>query len=162
MKRVNNIYDKVCDLDNIKYMAHKVCLNTKNKMKVDSFENYISEAIISIKDKLENETYIPGKYNLFLIKEPKVRLIMSQNVYDKVVNHLVAEHFLVEVFDSSFIDSSIATRKGKGTHYGLKLVKKYLNEIKCKYDNIYYLKFDIKKYFYNIDHDILKDILKKN
>ena len=161
MKRVNNIYSKVYNLDNIRFMAHKVCLNTKNKKKVDMFETYISEEIIHIKDVLENKKYVPSHYNLFLIKEPKVRLIMSQSIRDKVINHLVAQHFLVEVFDNSFIDSSIATRKSKGTHYGLKLIKKYLNKIKIKHDKIYFLKFDIKKYFYNIDHDVMKEPLRR-
>ncbi len=54
-----------------------------------------------------------------------------------------------------------ATRKNKGTLYGVKLLKKYLNEMKRKYKNFYILKIDISKYFYNIDHDILKKIIKK-
>ena len=160
MKRVNNIYDKICDLDNIMDMAHKVCLNTRNKKKVDRFETFYSEEIIYIKKMLENRSYVCGKYNIFLIKEPKVRLIMSESIRDKIVNHLVSKYFLVDVFDSSFIESNIATREGKGTHYGLSLIKRYLNEIKRDNKEIYYLKVDIKKYFYNIDHVILKRIIR--
>lgn len=159
MKRVNNIYDNICDLNNIMSMSHKVCINTKNKNKVDKYELYLTEHLIDIKNLLSNKTYKIGKYNIFLIREPKLRLIMSQSIADKVVNHLVAKYFLVDVFDKSFIDSSIATRKGKGTHYGMMLLKKYINEMKKKYDNIYVLKFDIKKYFYNIDHEIVKKII---
>ena len=33
--------------------------------------------------------------------------------------------------------------------------------MKCKYDNFYVLKLDIKKYFYSINHDVLKSILRK-
>lgn len=54
---------------------------------------------------------------------------MSQNITDKVINHLVAKYFLVNVFDKSFIDTNVATRIGKGTNYGLIKVKKYLNEL---------------------------------
>ena len=142
-------------------MAHKVCLNTKNKKKVDLFETYKCEDVIYIKNLLENKNYEPGAYNIFLIHEPKVRLIMSQSIRDKIINHLVAKYFLVDVFDSSFIESNIATRKGNGTHYGLKLIKKYLNEIKKKHKDIYYLKFDIKKYFYNMDHEIVKSLIRR-
>lgn len=84
---------------------------------------------------------------------------MSQNIEDKIINHLVSKFLLVDVFDSTFIDTNIATRVGKGTHYGIRLVKKYLNEMKNK--NFYYLKFDIKKYFYNMEHKIIKEIIRK-
>ena len=85
---------------------------------------------------------------------------MSQSIKDKIVNHLVAKYFLVDVFESSFIDSNVATRKNKGTHYGLSLFKKYLNIMKNKYKCFYILKFDIEKYFYNIDHNIVKELIR--
>ena len=46
-----------------------------------------------------------------------------------------------------------------GADYGIKLIKKYIEKIK-KYGKFYILKLDISKYFYNIDHDILKSMLK--
>ena len=85
---------------------------------------------------------------------------MSQNITDKLINHLVAKYFLVDILDKKFIDTNIATRINKGTHYGLKTTKKYLNEIKNKNKNFYFLKFDISKYFYNIDHNIVKNLIK--
>lgn len=55
---------------------------------------------------------------------------------------------------------NIASRKGMGLSYGSKLLKKYLEKHK-KYDNIYALKIDISKFFYTIDHDVLKNMLIK-
>lgn len=161
MKRVNNIYKNICELDNILEMAHMVCLNTNNKNKVENFNRYISENLFYIKNIVSSKSYNTEKYNIFLIREPKLRLIMSQSIKDKVVNHLCAKYFLVDIFDKSFIDSSVATRKGKGTHYGIKLLKRYLNKIKRNNDNFYILKFDIKKYFYNMDHEIIKELIRK-
>ena len=97
-----------------------------------------------------------------MITDPKYRIVMGQSIEDKIINHLMAEYFLVRTFEKKYIDTMVATRVGKGTSYGIKLLKKYLNEIKKKYDNFYILKVDIKKYFYNIDHDVLKRILKDN
>lgn len=161
MKRVNNIYYKICDLDNIIDFSKIISVRTKNKKKVELFDEYFAENIYKIKDVLCSKKYVPGKYNIFLIYEPKLRLIMSQSIRDKIINHLVAKYFLVDVFDKTLLDCNIATRKDKGTHYGIKLIKKYLNEIKKDNRNFYYLKFDISKYFYNIDHDIVKDLIKK-
>jgi len=160
VKRINNIYDKILDIRKIQNMYdYRIKLNTKNKRKLEKFEyNYVSN-MTYIKNILESKNYKVGRYNIFLIKEPKVRLIMSQNIIDKVINHLVSEYFLVQIFDKTLIDENIATRVGKGTHYGIRLIKKYLNELKDS--EFYILKFDISKYFYNLDHDIIKDLIRR-
>ena len=159
MDKINNFYDEILDLKKIQYIYNKrVKINTKNKSKLEKFENNYVSNMVYIKNILESKTYNPGRYNLFIINEPKVRLIMSQNIIDKIINHVVTEYFLINVFDKSLIEENIATREGKGTHYGIKLLKKYLNELKN--EEFYILKFDISKYFFNIDHDIVKNIIR--
>lgn len=161
MKRVNNIYNRITDINTIiDVYDNEVKKNTKNKIKVEEFDNYYSLNIKEIKEELMSGDYIPGEYNIFFIREPKLRIIMSQSIKDKIINHLVARYFLINVFEKGLIENNIATRKNKGTHYGLKLFKKYLNIMKNRYNNFYILKFDISKYFYNIDHDIVKEILR--
>ena len=97
-----------------------------------------------------------------MITEPKCRIIMAQEIEDKIINHLIAEYVLVKVFENKYVNSMCATRKDKGTLYGIKLLQKYINKLKRENNNIYVLKLDIKKYFYNIDHAILKNIIKRN
>ena len=81
MKRVNNIYDSILDIRIIQKMYNsRVKVNTKNKLKLEKFENNYVSNMIYIKKMLENRSYVPGKYNIFLIKEPKLRIIMSQNM----------------------------------------------------------------------------------
>lgn len=159
MKRVNNIYNKINDIKKIEETYRKVRTNTKNKVKLERFENNYVSNITYIKKVLENKNYIPGKYNIFIIKKPKIRLIMSQNIIDKTINHIISKYFLIDIFDSTFIDQNIATRNNRGTHYGIKLLKKYLNKIKN--NNFYILEFDISKYFFNIDHNIVKKLIRK-
>ena len=114
------------------------------------------EHVINIKNRLESENINLGRYNIFFITDPKFRVIMSQSIEDKIINHLIAKYFLVRVFEPKYIDSMCATRIGRGTSYAINLMKKYLNIMKLKYNDFYILKLDIKKYFYNIDHEILK------
>jgi len=159
MKRINNIYNTIVDIKKIQYIYNKrIKLNTKNKVKLEKFENNYVSNMIYIKNILEEKIYNPGKYNIFIINEPKLRIIMSQNIIDKIINHVVTQYFLINIFDKSLINENIATRKNKGTHYGIKLLKKYLNELKGS--EFYILKFDISKYFFNIDHDIVKNIIR--
>lgn len=84
---------------------------------------------------------------------------MSLSVKDKVINHFLTR-YLLEPRLSKYLDSrNVATRKKMGTDGARKLVLKYINELKINNDKIYVLKLDIKKYFYNIDHDVLKNLL---
>ncbi len=160
MKRKNNLYYDICNLNNIRFIYDtKVKKTTKNKGKILRFDDFYMENIFLIKKVLSNCAYIPGKYNIFLICEPKIRIVMSQNIYDKVINHLVSYYILKPSLLPCLIDQNVATREGKGTDYGIKLFKKYLNKIKLENERFYILKFDISKYFYNIDHQVLKELL---
>ena len=160
MRRLNNLYQDMCNLDNIIDMTEKVLKNTTNKHKVDNFELYKMEYVINIKKRLDERNFNFCRYSIFMITDPKYRIIMDMNMEDKIINHLVSKYILNRVFENKYTDGMVAARIGRGTSYGIKLLKKYLN--KLKNDNFYVLKLDIKKYFYNIDHSILKRILKDN
>ena len=150
----------MCNLDNIIVMTEKVLKNTTNKHKVDNFELYKMEYVINIKKRLDERNFNFCRYSIFMITDPKYRIIMDMNMEDKIINHLVSKYILNKVFESKYTDSMVATRVGRGTSYGIKLLKKYLNKLKS--DNFYVLKLDIKKYFYSMDHEVLKQILSNN
>ena len=54
---------------------------------------------------------------------------------------------------------SYACRKGKGTHKAADRLQYWLRQTERKPERYYYLKMDISKYFYRVDHDILLKIL---
>ena len=85
---------------------------------------------------------------------------MSLPVKDKIINHFITRYSLEKNLSKYLDTRNVATRKNMGTDYAINLVKKYLEINKRKYKKIYCLKIDIKKYFYNIDHGILKKLLK--
>lgn len=161
MKRVGNLYNSVTDIDNIIEMTNKILSRTRNKKKVELFEKHKIEHICNIKRRLDNKDLRFGKYNIFMITDPKTRIVMAEELEDKIINHLIAKYILVKVFENKYTDNICATRVGKGTSYAIKLLRKYINEIKSKHPNFYVLKVDISKYFYRIDHDVLKQTLRE-
>lgn len=159
MKRVGNLYNTVTNIDNIIEMTDRILSRTRNKKKVELFEKHKIEHICNIKRKLDNRDFRFGNYNIFMITDPKARIVMAQELEDKIMNHLIAEYILVKVFEPKYTDNICATKIGKGTRYALKLLREYINAIKKEHDNFYVLKIDISKYFYRIDHNVLKKIL---
>lgn len=161
MKRKNNLYQEICKIENIISAFNEVCRNTKNKKKVQNYKQYKSIYISRIYNVLNNKNYKVGKYNVFTIYEPKERRIVSQNLMDKVINHLVARYILYPVIMPCLIDQNVASRKGKGTKKGLEYAKVYDKKCKIKYKDYYILKFDISKFFASINQEILKEKIKK-
>ena len=161
MKRKNNLYQEICKIENIISAFNEVCRNTNNKKKVQNYKQYKSIYISRICNVLNNKTYKVGKYNVFTIYEPKERRIVSQNLQDKVINHLVARYILYPVVMPCLIEQNVASRKNKGTRKGLESAKMYDTKCKIKYKNYYILKFDISKFFASIDQEILKEKIKR-
>lgn len=161
MKRKNNLYQEICKMENIISAFDEVCKNVKNKNKVQNYKQYKCIYISRIYNILNNKTYEVGKYNVFTIYDPKQRRIVSQNLQDKVINHLVARHILYPSIMPCLIDQNVASRKGMGTHKGLEYAKEYNRKCKIKYKDYYILKCDISKFFASIDKEILKEKLKR-
>ncbi len=156
MKRKGNLYNNMLKIENIISAYNEVCSHTRNKKKVRNYKEYKCIYITRIYNILKNKNYTVGKYNVFTIYEPKKRIIVSQGLQDKVINHLISRQILYPALLPCLIDENVASIKNKGTSYGIKLAKKYHNICKVKYGEYYILKFDISKFFASIDKDILK------
>lgn len=137
---------------------NEVRVNVRNKDKIIKFERFKMEYLVYIYNILNTDSYKGEHYYLFLIKDPKVRLIMSENIIDKIINHYVARYILYNKLNKYLINNNVATRKNMGLDYGIKLLKKMIERNK-KYEKFYFLKLDIYKYFYSIDHNVLKSLL---
>lgn len=148
-------YDDIVSINKIKDVYDGIYKNTCHKAKLVRFELTKTSNIVKIYNTLKNKHYNHFKYNIFIIQEPKYRIIMSELMYDKIVNHLISKYVLIPTLSRKLIEQNVATRTGKGSKEGIRYMKKYINSIKENYDNVYILKCDISKYFYNIDHEIL-------
>ena len=152
MKRKNNTYNRMFLYENILSEYKKVKGSCKNKNEIYNFGLNLNQNLLSALYKLYNNTYEFNKYRIFIIREPKYRLIMSENIEDKIVNHLFSKYVLSDTLDKNLIYSNVATRKNKGSRLAYDLFVKYTNKLIYSNKNIYCLKIDISKYFYNISH----------
>lgn len=161
MKKSLIKYEEILNYDVIEKNYKDVCSKTKHRNKIIKFDLFHSTNINSIYDELRKRKYHHSQYNIFLIKEPKYRIVMSEGIRDKIINHIVSNQFLKPALYPKLIEANVATREGKGTAEAIRLCKKYFIKLMNKYEKFYILKYDISKYFYNIDHDILKQKLRE-
>ncbi len=155
-------YKDILSIDKMIDVYKNIRSNTCHKEKLVRFELAFCCNLITILKKLEDKDYRHQSYQLFLISIPKYRIIMSETIPDKIVNHLVSKYLLLPALTPKLIDMNVATRTGKGTKAGIEFTKKYIHYIKQNHEKVYALKCDIKKYFYHIDHQILLQKLRRD
>lgn len=160
MKRKSNLYHQMLDYENVLSVSHDVLKKCHNKEESLAFRRALNTNIYDIINRLKNYEYEFSSYRIFLIREPKYRIIMSENLSDKIVNHLISRYILLPSLEPVLIDTNVATRVNKGSDYAFKKFCEYINKIGLD-KKIYVLKIDISKYFYNINHSILYEKLKR-
>jgi len=155
-------FQKLIDFENL-YNSYKVSLKGKGqksgaiKFKVMALEN-----LCVMKRQLVEHTYKISPYSEFIVTEPKRRVVKSGSFRDKVLQHCLCDYVLLPKMKDIFIQDNYAGQIGKGTLYGLDRLSENLTHFYGEYGcEGYILKCDIAKFFYNINHDLMKKCIKK-
>lgn len=156
-------FEKVTDFNNL-YNAYRKAKSGKGyKNSSARFEIQALDGIHRLKQQLESKEYSVSRYNQFYVYEPKQRLVEAAAFKDKVVQHSLCDNVLLPKLSNVFIRNNFAGQKGKGTLFGLNSLKddmiRFYNDRGC---DGYILKADITKFFYTIDHSIMKQIIRKH
>jgi retron-type reverse transcriptase len=159
MKRYGNLYEKIYDMDNIR-LAHKNARRGKRHYaevkKVDENPEYYFKRIHEM---LKNKTFENSKYHVFKKTfNKKEREIFKLPYFpDRIVHHCIMQ-ILEPIWKTVLIRDTYSSLKGRGVHDGLRRVRKAM---KNPISTLYCLKFDVKKFYPSIPHDILKTIIEK-
>ncbi len=155
-------YDDIISVDNL-LIAWREFLNGKRKREdIAKFCLHLTDNIFSIHRELKQKTYKHGTYFAFKISDPKQRDIHKASVRDRLLHHALYR-ILYPYFDKKFISDSYSCRRDKGTHKAIDQFSKYGRKAsRNDARTAWVLKCDIKKFFANIDHTILKKTLEKN
>jgi hypothetical protein len=157
MKRYGYLFEKITDIDNIK-LAHKNARKKKTHYdEVKEVDKDIEKYVLQIKEMLEDGSYRTSPYEIKQkLDKKKIREIYKLPYYpDRIVHHAIMQ-VLEPIWKKSMIANTFQSIKGRGPHKAIKKLKKDI-----KWNNVYYLKIDIKKYYPSIDNDILKKIVSK-
>ncbi len=151
--------DIVTDYDNL-YRAYKKAKSGKKfNSSTAKFSSMALDGINILKEQLENQTYTVAPYNRFEIYEPKRRLIESCSFKDKVAQRVLCDNILNPKLRNVFIKYNSAGQDEKGTLYASDALENHMESFYKRHGlNGWILKCDIKHFFYEIRHGILKDI----
>lgn len=113
-----------------------------------------------ISDRIQNLDFPPDRYRSFYVYEPKLRKIICSDYVTKVIQRAAYNALKPEVC-KGFITDTYSCIEERGQ---LKAMQKLAEEVNYACESgkdWYYLKMDVEKFFYRIDHEILMKIIRK-
>jgi retron-type reverse transcriptase len=158
MKRINNLYQRICSVENLQ-LADSIARKGKlNQPGVTRHDRNRDRNIQQLHEMLIGKTYNTSQYTTFTIYEPKERIIFRLPYFpDRIVHHAVI-NILEPIFVSAFTSDTYSCIKKRGIHAAATAVKFALKDLQ---GTQYCLKLDIKKFYPNVDHEVLKQLLRR-
>ena len=159
MKRYGNIFAKIYDMENLKLAhqnARKDKLFYKEVKMVDSNPEYYLK---KIQEMLINKTYTVSEYDVSVINDKeKERELMKLPYYpDRIIQWAIMLQ-IEPIFMQVFCTHTCASIVDRGIKKAAHLVEKYMKNTE---ETKYCLKIDISKFYPNINHVILKRMLRR-
>lgn len=158
MKRIDNIYDQIISIENLRQADEKARRGKLKSYGVRVHDKNREANIEALHEALLTKTFKTSPYEVFTIYEPKERLIYRLPYYpDRIVHHAIM-NVLEPIWVSTFTADTFSCIKGRGIHGCMRRVDKALQD---KEGTRYCLKLDIKKFYPSIDHQRLKEVVRR-
>lgn len=160
IKFAHNLQD-IINLENLLEAWRGFTRGKKTKADVQKFNFNLIRNILALHEELINKKYKHGDYKVFNICDPKPRKIHKAEVRDRIVHHAI-NRALYPFFNKTFVSDSYSCRNNKGPHSASNRLYDFSYKVsKNNTKTCWILKCDIKKFFANVNHQILIGILKE-
>ncbi len=154
------LLERIYSWENLLEAYHEAARDKWYRNDVTAFAARLEENLISIQNDLMWRTYTVGRYRQFYVTEPKKRLVMALGFRDRVVQWAIYRQINQEL-DNGMIYHSYGCRVEKGNTRAADRLQYWCTLVDRKPERWHYLKLDISKYFYRVDHEVLLGILRR-
>lgn len=158
MKRIGNLYQKIISKENLLASELKARKGKSFQYGVRVFDKNKSELIDQLYNELKSKNFKTSQYTTFTVFEPKERLVFRLPYFPDRITHHAIMNELEPIFNKLFTADTYSCIKGRGIHKAANNLKKALKD---QSNTTYCLKLDIVKFYPNVDHEILKELLRR-
>lgn len=135
--------------------------NKRNTANAKAFEVDYESNLVQLCKEINNKTYVIGRSIAFIVDKPVKREIFAADFRDRVVHHLIIGK-LNKLFEKQFIHDSYSCRVGKGTHFGIQRIDRFIRQCSANYTkDCSILKLDLQGFFMSINKNILFEKLER-
>lgn len=150
MKRIGNLYEKICDIENLR-LAHKQARRGKSfYTEVKLIDENEDEYLYRLQDMLIHKTYHTSKYEVFEKKEgKKIRKIYKLPYFPDRICQWAIIQVIEPYLMRTLTDNTYSALPGRGVE---RARRKMVRALKTDPKNtVWCLKIDISKYYPNIN-----------
>jgi retron-type reverse transcriptase len=162
MKKITGLFDEVTSFSTLYAAYLRARAKKRYREEVLIFSANLEKELFQLQRELRDGTYRVGSYREFYVNVPKRRLIMALRFRDRVVQWAIYIA-LNPHLERRFIFDSYGCRVGKGSLAAAVRLQYWMRQVDRKPlapgQRWYYLKLDISKYFYRVDHSIIMDMI---
>ena len=159
MKTYGHLWECVIDTEQL-YLAYLRARRSKrNSSAMVALAYDLESQLTKLRQELRGGSYKPSGYRSFSITDPKPRTIYAAAFRDRIVHHSLVD-VIEPIFDHMMISDNYACRAGKGTHAALRALDHHWRACES-IGPAYILRLDISKYFFNIPHDQLIELVNR-
>ncbi len=161
MAVIQNAWAVVCSFEWLLYANINARKGKRYRPEIMAFATELEDNLIVIQRGMMDGSYELGPYRKLWVYVPKKRLVMALCYPDRIVQWSIYQ-YLMPVYDKLFIEDSYGCRKNKGSHRAAARLQYWMRQVERKPGpGWYYLKLDISKYFYRVNHEKLLAILER-
>lgn len=157
---IKNVFDEITSFENILQAAKDCSAGRRYETSQLKFWERLEENCHYISDSMRSLDLPPDEYRYFYVYEPKLRKVIYSDFTTKVIARGIY-NVLNPIFCKGFIDDTYSCIKGRGQLAAMQRLSGWMNYVGKSGQQWYYLKLDIEKFFYRIDHQIMMEILEK-
>lgn len=154
MKREGFLMQQIAEPENLREAFLLAVRGKQMRTECLDFRQHFDTEIDCLSKQLREGSYRLGAYRRFKVYDPKERTICAVPFRDRVVMHAFMR-VCYHLFERFQTDVSYASRKGRGTYKAIEKAQQYSR----RYE--WFLKLDVRKFFDSINHDCLKQQLRR-
>jgi hypothetical protein len=157
---IKNIFNETTSFDNVLLAEQDVRAGSRYDKEELVFWREYEDNLHSTADSIRSLNFPPDRYRSFYVYEPKLRKIICSDYTTKVIQRAVY-NVLNPLVCKGFINDTYSCVKDRGQLAAMLRLSEWVNHVSESGQKWYYLKMDVEKFFYRIDHEILMKIIGK-
>ena len=157
---IRNVYPEITSFRNLLRAEEHCAHGKRNNIERLNYFDKLDENILLTSEMLRNGQVPKVQYRSFYVYVPKVRKVIFIDYRSKVIQRAIYD-ILNPRICKTLINDTYACIPGRGQLNAMQKLYGWFRNTRTSGEKWYYYKFDVAKFFYRIDHEIMMQLLAK-
>jgi RNA-directed DNA polymerase len=157
---IRKVFMEISSFHSLLVAEKEIAKGKRENRETLAFEENLEDRLHEISRLLRSGKVPKVYYKSFFVYVPKVRKVIYIDFQSKIIQRAIYDAINPRV-TKSFITDTYSCIKGRGQLAAFDTLYEWLKMTRVAGGEWFYYKFDVAKFFYRIDHEILMDICRK-